>query len=116
MRRELLVGFDPLPLLVEALEGRWGFLAAFCADYVGGCALVGLKWRAAAFAPGPLRPERAYALRALGPASAKSSKGSGAAAVGATVPDVAAVVDDILALGAGLVESVEVLRVPLAQA
>lgn len=122
--------FDPVPLLVEELEQRFAPLAVFCADYVGGGAAVGVKWRAAAFAPGPLQPERAYMLRPLGPAAvegegraAKRAKRSGAAAeaagehpavVGQCVPDVQAVLADIMALGAGLVESVEVLHGPLA--
>ena len=142
-----MVGFDPLPLFLEALEQRFGFLAVFCADYIGG-SVVGVKWRASAFVPGPLKPEHAYALRALSlPAGAadpqqaswaggkktpggKTSKAAaatdGAAANGSstgaavshpsavhdTAPDVAAVVDDIIAMGAGLVKAFEVFREP----
>ncbi|GAB4820593.1 hypothetical protein N2152v2_007639 [Parachlorella kessleri] len=148
VRRELLVGFDPLPLFLEALEQRFGFLAVFCADYVGG-SVIGVKWRASAFVPGPLKPEHAYALRALslpagaaelqqaGGAAGMKAPGSksrdaapaanGAAANGSsrgaagshplvvrdTSPDVAAIVDDIIAMGAGLVAAVEVFREPV---
>eukprot|EP00887_Chlorella_sp_A99_P002636 scaffold6.g2636.t1 len=68
VRRELLVGFDPLPIYVAALERRFSDLAVFCADFVGG-GLVGVKWRPAA---------RALAAAAAGPA--------GDAATGDVVP------------------------------
>ncbi len=51
---ELLVGFDPLPLLLKALEERFGHLAIFGADGLGGGA-VGIKWRPAAFLPAPVK-------------------------------------------------------------
>ena len=41
--RDLLVGFDPVALLLRALEDRYGEAATFCADALGGCA-VGVKW------------------------------------------------------------------------
>ena len=47
---ELLVGFDPVPMLLRLLEARFGHLAAFCVDGLGGAA-VGVRWKAAAFLP-----------------------------------------------------------------
>lgn len=53
---ELLVGFDPLPPLIEALEQRFGNLAVFGADFHGGRGgVVGLKWLPAAFLPAPVK-------------------------------------------------------------
>ena len=51
---ELLIGFEPLPLLLHALDERYSHLAAFCADQLGGGA-IGIKWRAAAFIPAPVK-------------------------------------------------------------
>ena len=41
--RDLLVGFDPVAILLRTLEARFGEAATFCADTLGGC-VVGLKW------------------------------------------------------------------------
>lgn len=90
------MGFDPVPLYIDLLEQRLGSVAVFCADYVGG-AVVGVKWRRAAFAPAPLRPETAHAMAP----AARGPPLEGA-------PDVEAILADAAALGAGLVESVEV--------
>lgn len=42
--RELLVGFDPVRLLLAKLEQRFGHLGRFFADYDGGC-VVAVKWK-----------------------------------------------------------------------
>jgi hypothetical protein len=97
VRRELLVGFAPLERYVAALEARLGGAAAFCADFLAGDA-VGVKWRAAGGAPGPLRPELAHTV-----APVPGRKG----AVLAVVFDPLAALQDCVALGAGLVEAVE---------
>lgn len=99
VRKELLVGFDPVPLYVSLLEERFGGVAVVCADYIGGSA-VGLKMRGPAMQPGPLRPEGAHAAQPL----RKGRDISGGLVVG---PDLAAVAADALALGAGLVEKVQ---------
>lgn len=127
------MGFEPVPLLIEQLEQRFGELAVFCADYVGGADVVAVKWRKPAFARAPLKPELAYALRPAVPSAdahqaaaaaasggkrklSKASAGAAAAAgghpavVGDTEPDVAAILADVLAMGAGLVDSVELLH------
>lgn len=97
VQKELLVGFDPVPLYVSLLEERFGGVAVVCADYVGGSA-VGLKMRGPAMQPGPLRPEGAHASQPL------KLNGVEGLVVG---PDLAAVAADALALGAGLVEKVQ---------
>lgn len=122
VRRELLVGFDPLPPFTEQLARRLGDLAVCCADYIGG-SMVALKWRPAAFAPASLRPEQAHLACPAGSAEAapaqelaarrqgsaapngKQQEGGGLSAA-AVVPDVVGVLTDALQLGAGLVESI----------
>ena len=96
VRRELLVGFDPLPLYVSLLEERFGGVAVICADYVGGSA-VGLKLRGPALQNGPLRPEAAHATQPVG-------VGEDGLILG---PDFVAIAADAMALGAGLVEKVQ---------
>jgi Nrap protein domain 6 len=44
LRRELLVGFEPVPLFVALLERHFGNLAAFFYDGFGGRA-IGLRWQ-----------------------------------------------------------------------
>lgn len=54
---ELLIGFDPVPQLLGLLEERYGHLAAFCVDLIGGVS-VGVRWKAAAFLPAPVKVRR----------------------------------------------------------
>jgi U3 small nucleolar RNA-associated protein 22 len=56
---ELLVGFDPVARLLEALTERFGHLADFCSDPDGGLA-IGVRWRGAAFLPGAPRAAGAH--------------------------------------------------------
>jgi Nrap protein domain 6 len=118
LRRELLVGFDPVPLLVAELEARFDHLAVFFADYVGGD-FVGVKWRPAALAPGPLRVAHADTVM---PATAEpngngflATPGVGKRRAGAdaassdvfdVVPDLPAVLVQMKLLGVGLVDDV----------
>lgn len=124
VRRELLVGFDPLPPYTAQLQRRLGDLAVACADFVGG-SVVALKWRAAALAPAPLRPEAAHLACPAGSAQAAPAEellaawrqGSAAAngvrsqgkelSAAAVVPDIVGALADALALGEGLVEAVQ---------
>jgi U3 small nucleolar RNA-associated protein 22 len=125
VRRELLVGFDPLPLYTAQLQQRLADLAVVCADHVGGT-LLALKWRAAALAPAPLRPHTAHLscpagspeaapaeelLAARGKAGGAAAGGAavrqGALSAAAVVPDVVGVLADVLQLGEGLVESIQ---------
>lgn len=74
LRAELLVGFDPLPQLLSALEGRFGkrtsaqagedagLLAALCADSTAGQQVVGIKWAPEAFVPSQPRVGRRLLL------------------------------------------------------
>lgn len=136
MRRELLVGFDPLPLYLSLLESRFSDLAVFCADFVGG-ALVGVKWRPAARAlakqlagsGGSSGGEAAAAAEAEGKAAPGTAgkkggkKGAGASLANGNSSGLAAAAGggggsgvllealaDMVHLGAGLVESVELVR------
>lgn len=45
VRRDLLVGFDPVAAFLQRLEQRFGEAATFCADALGGAG-VGVKWSA----------------------------------------------------------------------
>ncbi|KAL4542017.1 hypothetical protein Ndes2526B_g06504 [Nannochloris sp. 'desiccata'] len=101
VRKELLVGFNPVPLYVSLLEDRFGAVAVPCADYLGGTS-VGLKLRGPALQPGLLRPEAAHATKPLGGVVPKDFDDSLV-----VVPDLEAVAADCLALGKGLVERVE---------
>lgn len=122
VRRELLVGFDPVPLLASLLEQRLPGLAHVCADYTGGVPLLALKWRPAARRPGLVRPEAAPALRPVASVSEEDSalaggrRGRSGAAEGGCDSgpllvelDVAAALADIGMLGAGLVDVVQPL-------
>lgn len=125
MRRQLLVGFDPLPLYTRLLQRRLGDLAVVCADWVGG-RQVALKWRPPALAPAPLRPEVAHLCCPAGtpeaaPAEELAAQRRGAApaagqqeqqggedeglSAAAVVPDLVGVLADALQLCEGLVAS-----------
>lgn len=128
VRKELLVGFDPLPIYVALLEQRFSDLAVFCADFVGGD-LVGVKWRPAAVAQLPRQQRRQQqqpvAEEQQAGKSRKGSKKQGGAGLGngtangmSTAHDQPAddaahplvgVLADMVHLGAGLVEWVELV-------
>ncbi|GAX78374.1 hypothetical protein CEUSTIGMA_g5816.t1 [Chlamydomonas eustigma] len=93
---ELLVGFDPVPMLVEALKERFDHLAAFCADYHGGTH-VGIKWKPAAFLPSFVQATTAHtALPCTLSLSAESKKIS-------CVPNLVQVLSDMLEIGEGII-------------
>jgi U3 small nucleolar RNA-associated protein 22 len=102
VRKELLIGFDPVPLYVSLLEDRFGAVAVPCADYLGGTS-VGLKLRGPALQPGGLRPEAAHATKPM--EKGVFPKDFDDSLI--VVPDLAAVAADCLVLGKGLVERVE---------
>lgn len=124
VRRQLLVGFDPLPLYTRLLQRRLGDLAVVCTDWVGG-RQVALKWRTPALAPAPLRPEAAHLCCPTGTPEAAAAeeltaqrRGSAAGeqqqqrageheglSAAAVVPDLVAVLADALQLCEGLVDS-----------
>lgn len=118
LRAELLVGFDPVNHYVQLCTERYGHLATFCADSVGGFAAVGVKWKAEAFVPAPLRPALAHgampisvtssvAAAALGKAGKKGKAGSLA---GLVVPNVAQILSELRHLGVGLVQEMVVIQ------
>ena len=101
---------------VGLLEARFGHLAIFCADYYGG-ALLGVKWRPAAFLP---RPRRAAAAAATAHTALECRLSAGGASEGhgkgegqgkpprglPVVPDVIGVLADMRRMGEGLVDDV----------
>jgi len=111
MRRELLVGFDPVAHYAALLEASFGHLAAFFWDGCGGRA-VGVKWRPDALRPTALSPATAHAAK---PAAAAEGAGVNAGAKGkadkrqqrlVVVPDPAAALAQMYHMGAGLVQDV----------
>ncbi len=116
LRQELLIGFDPLDPFLAALEERFGHLATFCADPLGGTPVIGVKWRPEAFMAQKLRVAAAHATMELSMTCGGGASGSGFRAEGSLSPDggvaglvvphVAQVVAEIGQLGAGLVDRV----------
>jgi hypothetical protein len=124
VRKELLVGFAPTPLLLQLLESRFGMVGVFCADYIGG-AVIAVKLKPAVLRAGALVAEQAHVMRPAvetPPVGAKrrGKRSAGGASKGKrradgeeagdvlkTEFDWEAVAADILSLGAGLVERVE---------
>jgi len=53
-----MVDFDPVPLLVDELQSRFGHLGLFFCNYLGGD-LIGMALDPAVKAPRPLRPQAA---------------------------------------------------------
>ena len=123
---ELLVGFDPVPLLVARLSAALGHYACFSADSRGGTPCVGVRWRREAFAARPLRAGGALAHCCVPvPPSEGGAKAAGkskkrrrqAAAEGegeeeeelVVVPDVAQVLREAQEIGAGIVDRVLLL-------
>jgi hypothetical protein len=121
LRSELLVGFDPVSTFLGLCCERYGHLATFCADPAGGFAAIGIKWRAEAFLPAPLRPNHAHGMLAIGATAAGTAAAGGKADkkaggvrrgqhVGIVVPNVAQVLSEIAEMGLGLVQQVVLLQ------
>lgn len=120
LQQELLIGFDPVALFTTKLEERFGHLAVFCSDGLGGRA-VGVKWRPDAFLPQPLASLRLATCHtampcattaaaagavtaAKGSSGKKGSSGSSSSlSAVSVVPNVAHVVEEMAELGQGLV-------------
>lgn len=96
VRKELLIGFEPLEMYVEQLMQRFGSVGVVCADYCGG-SRVGIKLFGNILKPGPVRPEVAHVLKPED-SNQRSHR---------TVMDVVSIAEDAMSLGAGLVERVE---------
>jgi hypothetical protein len=124
LRAELLVGFDPVSHYLSLLRQRYGHLAELCADSSSGLPVIGLKWRPAAFLPGPLQPHLAHGqvqiaatadvAAATAAAAGKSGKGGGGTGKsggsrGLVVPNLPQVLSEVAQLGLGLVSEVLLL-------
>ena len=99
LRRELLVGFDPVQLIVQQLQQRFEGAANFFADVFGG-SILALKWHEKAFLPVPFEAAKAHMLEPCSDGSLEVSQ---------CVVSTAAVLSDIKFLGAGLVQDLIVL-------
>lgn len=97
LAKEVLVGFDPIPLYCSLLEKRFENIGVICADYVGGES-VGIKLRGDMLRSGPLRPESAHARQPIG----RSESGELIVAT-----NLEAIASDALFLGLGLVKNVQ---------
>ena len=101
LRKELLIGFDPVSFFLHQLQERFQGYASFCVDGIGGH-VIGIKWSAKAREAAPFNVKTAHMLE---PAEAESH--GSAPQVQACTLSVSAVLTDIKALGAGLVRHVE---------
>lgn len=98
MRRELLVGFDPVAEFVRHLQARLDPVAVVLADLTPGAGVVGLKWRTPALqAPACAVAAAQEAAEAVGGDRDVETRALGALC-------------DALYLGAGLVQRVEVVE------
>ena len=102
LRRELLVGFDPVILLHGKLQERYHGAASFFVDVVGGH-VIGIKWSSKVLEGIPFDTKKAHLLEP--PGSQGLADGVHICALSGS-----AVVADIKVLGAGLVKQVELLR------
>lgn len=91
---ELLVGFDPVAALVKTLEQRLGAAALFFFNPLAPRVLC-IKWRASAVKPHAFDPEQAHWVKPCGGAWG-----------GVVQLDPVRVVAEVVAAGAGLVQSV----------
>lgn len=96
VRKELLIGFEPVEIYVDRLKQRFSSIGVVCADYCGG-SKVGIKLFGDIVTPGQVRPEVAHVLKPK-----KSNKGSFLTAI-----DLENIAEDAINLGPGLVEFVE---------
>ena len=95
LKKELLVGFDALQQLMVALESVLGHVAVFCCDCYGG-EVIGVKWRPQAFLAAPFRVATAHTSILLEVSNAR----------GVCVPDMCAILEEIVDIGKGMVADV----------
>lgn len=62
LKRELLVGFDPVSIFVSLLERRFGHLATFFWDGYGG-RVIAIKWHRSALQPALFNPTEAHCVK-----------------------------------------------------
>lgn len=112
--QELLVGFDPVKLFVQALTERYGQLATFCCDSTAGLPVVAIKWRPDAFLPHQLRPALAQGSMQLSLTTldaVQGGVGQRGPRTGLVVPNEPQVLHEIQLMGLGLVQQV-LLKAP----
>lgn len=104
LRSELLIGMDPVRDYLSALTQRYSHLGVFCGD---GSALpvVGVKWDPQAFLPSPLKDLTAHTSLTVA-ATAVRERGEGGLG-GLAVVNVVNVLGEMLEMGAGLVDDLE---------
>lgn len=102
LRRELLVGFDPVILLHGELQQRYQGAASFFVDVVGGHT-IGIKWSSKLLEGTPFDARKAHLLEPPGSQGLVNG-------VQACAFSVSAVLADIQVLGAGLIKRVEFLK------
>ena len=102
LRRELLVGFDPVSMLVDKLRQRYHGTASFFVDVFGGHA-IGVKWSSKAVAVTPFDAKKAHVLEPINGLHPGH-------AVQTCALSISAVLSDIKAVGAGLVQHVSLLN------
>lgn len=104
LRKELLLGFDPVTLLLHQLSQRFHESATFFVDSIGGH-VIGIKWSSGALAAAPFDVNRAHML-----APADCDGQTSAMKVQDCSLSVSALLADVKAVGAGLIHHVELSR------
>lgn len=99
LRHELLIGFDPVSMLIEQLRQRFHGAAFFFVDMFGGDVLA-LKWSEKALMPVPFDAAKAYMLEPVADGQDATLD------VQMCVLSVSAVLSDVKVLGAGIVREV----------
>lgn len=97
LRKELLVGFDPVSLLLRQIQQRFQGSVTFFVDTVGGN-VIGVKWSNKALAELPFDVTRAHMLEPV-----THEEQAAVSHVQGCSLSVSAVLTDVKTLGAGLV-------------
>lgn len=98
IKKELLIGFDPVHHFVEALEETFKDVAIVCTDFQSGCT-IGLKIRPKFLKPAPFSPNHRCSI--FEPCKSHDNKSL------ITSLNFGSLAQDILSLGQGLVDTVE---------
>ncbi|MEW5318311.1 MAG: hypothetical protein WDW38_009541 [Sanguina aurantia] len=97
---ELLIGFDPVARMTACLEERYGHLATFCFDALGG-SVIGVKWEASAFLLSGSRVATLHTSLRCGLTTTDEST------AGKMVPNVIQILSEWQEMGLGLVQDTE---------
>lgn len=104
LRKELILGFDPVSLLLHQLQDRFHESATFFVDSIGGH-VIGIKWSARALEAAPFDVKKAHML-----APADFEGQDSAMKVQDCSLAVSALLADVKAVGSGLIHYVELSR------